>query len=489
MHPIRMLPAILALALPAFSASSLVLHKGSTRDWVKRFGASGDSVRYRLEFLDSTSRDSTREEAYSSEQTRHKADTTIDWRVRITRSDSPSVADTAILRVLRSSWVKFSDSLPPEEERRIQGLAYWLKPSRHFPIDLQFHSDRESSVQGIYACLTTGVWEALLLERMTIDASDGLHRVGDMICTKSLGGGFCHAVPTVASRDSLGIVVWQNNGAVWELRGVDGIARPPLRSSLGHALRKGECWVYRDSSESDYLNFGVRSMSKSRAFVSLELLSTPSDSAGWMRLLVRESVHPDSGASSDTTYAILLDTFQTIARIGTVETTPQNLSSGVPGWALGLMKHPLFPDTSKSSYSKSFSRSEGEAVIISGSSYSYLMSLDNGIGATSITSKSSSSGVGSIRGSGYSSWTLVVHSLDNAPLANLAAPARPTRDLAWLRVRIAQDPTLEVARIRLDGTRSIARGATATRLLQERGMAIVQVRDGQELVTVRVANP
>lgn len=492
-----MLPALLSLSLPAFPATNLVLHKGSSRDWVKRFGASGDSVRYHLEFLDSTSRDSSsNEEVYNSASIRYKADTTIDWRVRITRSDSPAVADTAILRVLRSRWVTITDSLLDVEERRIQGIAFWLKPSRHFPIDLQFHSSGESSFPDMRIDLTTGVWEALLLAypKTTTGTewnrrNDLLGRQGDKFCTTSLDGGSCYDVPTVASRDSLGIVAWQNNGAIWELRGVDGSARPPLRGSLGHALRKGECWVYRDSSESDYLNFNVRSTSRSRAFVSLELLSTPSDSTGWMRLLVRQSVHPDSGASSDTTYAILLDTLRTIVRIGTFETTPENLSSGVPGWALGLMKHPLFPNASKSSYRKSFSHSEGEAVAISSSSYSYLMSLDYGIGATSISSQSSTSGVGSIRGSGFSCWTLVTHSLDNAPLANLAAPARPTRDIAWLRARIAQDPTLNVARVRMDGRRTVARGAAATRLLQERGMAIVQARDGRELVTLRVANP
>ena len=503
MHPLRLL-ALIGIALPVFAATPLSLHRGSTREWVRRVGYSGDSVRYHLEFLDSTSRDSTSdsEGSYTPSDsigqvvgTYRAADTTIDWRVRITRSDSPSVADTAILRVVRSRWFMFSDSFPPQEKRRIQGLAFWLRPSRHFPIDLQLHSNLEWSVPGMRINLTTGVWEAVLLIDPTAtsanwsNSSNRFNRSGNQLCSNGLGSGSCYDAPMATSRDSLGIVAWRANGTFWELRGVDGTARPPSRSSLGHALRKGESWVYRDSSESDYLNFGVRSVSKSRAFVALELLSTPSDSAGWIRLSVRESVHPDSGTSSDTTYAILLDTLQTIARIGTLETTPENLSSGVPSWALGLMKHPQFPDSSKSSYRKSFSRFEGEAVVISSSSYSYLMSLDYEIGATSITSRSSSAGVGSLRGSGYSFWTLVTHSLDNKPLPTMVRLPAKARNLSWLRTRIAHDPSLEIIRIAPDGSSTRARGAEASKLLDARGVGIVRFRDGQHLVTLPNIRP
>ena len=155
-------------------------------------------------------------------------------------------------------------------------------------------------------------------------------------------------------------------------------------------------------------------------------------------------------------------------------------------WALGLMDHPIFPDSTKSRYAIGGSSHEGE-VPSSGTSRSFQMNLVDSIGTISIWSASRSWGV--MYNEPFSSWTLIAHSFDNTILPASARLPGKARNLAWLRERIAHDPSLEIVRITPDGSRTRARGPDAAKLLEGRGFGIVQVRDGRELVQLRVVRP
>lgn len=268
---------------------------------------------------------------------------------------------------------------------------------------------------------------------------------------------------------------------------------PAPTGGFGHRLKSGEIWIYRDSTGNN-----VYPSLNRRAYVSLELLAPPSDSAGWTRLSVRKSVHPDTGDAKDTVLAIRVDTLRRMVRNGNDLVTPW-LVSPVTGanwmlvspsmeaeWALGLMDHPIFPDSTKSRYAIGGSSHEGE-VPSSGTSRSFQMNLVDSIGATSILSASRSWGV--MYNEPFSSWKFVAHSFDNTILPTSAKLPAQDRDLAWLRERIAHDPSLEIIRIVPDGSSTRARGAEASKLLNARGIGVIRVRDRQELVQLRVVRP
>lgn len=494
------MPALIPLALVASLCSSLLaaaplgLHVGSTRDWVRYTGSRPDSVRYHLEFLDSTFKQTTSQYRASYipaggtvyvEEFYPRKDLVTDWKVLVTIPDSPSVRDTATLRVVGVD-IDF-DVFKTGSNVRIGNLAYWYKPSAHCPIDVQMNPiaevKRYSTLVGSEPVdlLPNGTWELTLMNRST--ARVGIRLSSDStLSTISLGSGFSGSVPTVAGKEGIGLTSWLRDGSYWRLKAADGKPLPSEPGGLGHSLASGECWIYRDSTGNSLYPALTR-----KAYVSLELLAPTSDSAGWTRLSLRRSVHPDTSTPKDTTLDIRIDTLHRIVRIGNETGAPWLAPASMEAkWALGLMEHLILPDSAKSRYYSMTSRWEGE-VPSSGTTNDWRMFLRDSIGATSISSNSRSWGVMSFQG--FASWTLVAHSLDNTPLATSTAPARPVRDLAWLRTRIEQDPSLEVVRIGLDGARTSARGTAALSLLQERGVGIVQARDGEQLVRVRVARP
>lgn len=86
-------------------------------------------------------------------------------------------------------------------------------------------------------------------------------------------------------------------------------------------------------------------------------------------------------------------------------------------------------------------------------------------------------------------WTLQAHALDSGALGTSHPSPRSRRDLRWVQEHLKHHPGTELVRILPDGTRSRARGPEAMEMLQRRGMAILHVRDGNELVIVRVIQP
>ena len=158
MHPLRLL-ALIGIALPVFAATPLSLHRGSTREWVRYTGTKPDSVRYRLEFLDSTSRSTSSEYKASYippggtvcvDKLVPRKDLVTEWKVRVTIPDSPSVVDTAILRVVGVT-IDY-DVFKTGSTAQILNLAYWYKPSVHCPIDVQINPVTE-----VQRYLTLGV--------------------------------------------------------------------------------------------------------------------------------------------------------------------------------------------------------------------------------------------------------------------------------------------------------------------------------------------
>ena len=151
------------------------------------------------------------------------------------------------------------------------------------------------------------------------------------------------------------------------------------------------------------------------------------------------------------------------------------------------MTHILHSEDTVSRYWKYSSETEGELQRSTWTD-SFDMRLHADIGATSIVTMSSAHG-SVINGVSLRSWTLVAHSFDNTILPTLPRISGKARNLAWLRERIAHDPSLEIVRIAPDGSSTRARGSDAAKLIDARGFAIVQVRDGQELVQLRVVRP
>lgn len=484
------LVAILGTSLPA--ASSMILDPGSTRDWIKYTGPGIHSVRYHLEFLDSTSWDTSypvsymfRENDSNIIKTVDRRDSFIDWPVRITIPDSPSVVDTALFRYI-------SIHIPLElygskGDYRIHRLACWARTSPHFPIDLERNPQEE--MEKAYTLFgrwhphfVTGAWEVSVSRGAgSSSTTTGISGDSSLLGDADLWYAYAYSTPRTLSSEGIGITAWLSRDSYWRLQTADGLVLPSAQGYLGHRLQKGESWVYRDSSRTMFPR------DSSTAFVALELLDTPSDSSGWIRLNVRKSVRPDTGKHLDTTLAIRLDTLHHFVRCGSDLCSPWSL----PGtqecnWGLGLMTHILHPEDSTSRYWKYSSNTEGE-VQRSTWTDSFDMRLHTDIGATSILSKTTSKGV--MNGTSLRSWTLVAHSLDNTILPTAARTPLRSRNLSWLRDRIAHDPSLEIVRIAPDGSSTRARGAEASKLLEARGVGFVQLRDGQKLVTLRIIRP
>lgn len=495
---VRPLPILLValVGLQLHAAPPLELHRGSTRDWVRRSGPNADSVRYRLQFLDSTYHDTTFYTTYADSDF---ASTTVvtreswyDWRVRITLPDSPSVEDTAVLRVLSTK----RDPNPYNASDKgydIRQLAFWAIPSDHFPIDVQ--SNPQEQVRALtyfgevryYTLLPyTGAWEMALNWNCT---NCGIS-VGDMdgdLYYSQLWVGYWHSVPTVTTKDSVGITSWMSNGNIWTLTASDGTPLPKVRRGLNHTLRKGESWVYKDSSRKE---FGTLDNAPP-ALISLELLDTPSDSAGWTCLSVRETTAPDTGKRTDSALEIRLDTLRQIVRVlkGSKEDvgTPWSVPSTMEGkWALGLLTHPLFPDSENTRYGEVSGERQGEMDYTTRQD-SHEMHIQKDIGSTRIFESHTTNSF-PVYNSRYT-WTFVAHSLDNSILSTSSGMLRQARDLAWLWERLSGNPDIEVVRFGLDGSSLRGRGTEALKLLDMRGVGVVQVQDGQEIVRLRVLRP
>lgn len=491
-HPLVL--AAFGLAFPVFAAAPLNLHRGSTREWVKYTGSRPDSVRVRLEFLDSTYKDSSTpftanvlppgSTVYES-KTATRKEVITEWKVRITIPDSASIKDSAVLRV--SSVYIGLDVFGTGSDVRLLNLAYWKTPSKHFPIDVQLNPAIEVNqylrlnALNYPPTLPTGAWELGLLNNDPMRRDLRLDDDGSL-STTSLGSGFSGSPPIVSRKDSIGITGWLRKGSYWKLSAADGKTFSRAPGGLVHRLKKGESWVYRDSSK-EVGTFPPRSM------VFLELLETPSDSVGWTRLTLRKTVHPDLGSPKDTTITIFLDTLHHLVRTGTESGTPWSLPKSLEGrWGIGLMKHLLAPDSAVSLYKESFGSSQGEANRTA-SWNQYVLKIDKDIGATSIRTDDWYSIAAGGSPTFMYSWTLVGHSLDNIILpSSTRSPAR-IRDLAWLKERIDRDATLEVARFGLDGSCLRGSGTEALRLLELRGVGVVRLRDGQEMVDLRVIHP
>lgn len=480
----------------------MFIHAGSTRDWVKHYGTESDSLRYRLEFLDSKTTLHQRSAQISFSrfangdmvQVSSPAtffDTAIDWRVRITSPGNPSFLDSAVLRV-HSGAAKCESPDAPVDQYRFEKIAYWRKPSADFPIDLFTNPPEQVqrisyygiSYDTLYAFTGSGELAAVndrMKQKIRIEYLDGILRY------IQLWEGFIHSVPAITVEYGVGISSWMAHGNLWTLDSSNGTPIPQARRGLGHVLKKGESWVYRDSSMVTFANPD----SVHGSLISLELLETPTDSAGWLSLKVRETTAPDTGNPTDSILEIRLDTLQRMVRVlkGSKLSfgTPWSMPSTMEGrWALGLLTHPLFSDSANLRYWEVSGKTQGE-IPSSTTRDTFEMRMHKDIGSTWILKKNTHSSYAIFNG--FSTWTLVAHALDNTILPASAKTPHTVRNLAWLRARIAQDPALEVVRIRLDGVRAKARGAKALELLDARGIGFVQVRDGQDLVTLRVVRP
>lgn len=494
MRSLSLALAVIGLSFPVFAAAPLELHRGSTREWVRYTGTQTDSVRYRLEFIDSTSKDSSSpysamvllpdSSAYVS-QTVTRKDAITDWKVRIVIPDSTSVTDSAILRVF-SVYIGL-DVFSTGSDVKLLNLAYWKTPSKHFPIDVQFNPvvdvEQFLHLNTVYKFpfLPTGAWDLALLNNAPTRRDLSLGDSGSVFTT-ALGSGFSGTPPMISRKDSIGITGWLRKGWYWKLTSVDGKPFSTSPGGLAHRLRKRESWVYRDSSK----EVNTRPPC---SLIALELLETPSDSSGWTRLKLRKSVRPDSGSPKDTNITILLDTLRHRMRTSNDSGTPWSLPKSMEGrWSICLLKHLLFPDSTSTRYRERASSFQGEMPRVT-NSIEYDLRLHKEIGATYIRTDDWYSIAGGDPPTFMYSWTLVAHSLDNIILPTSVMNQRQARDLTWLRERISQDPTLEVARFGLDGSCLRGSGTEASNLLELRGVGVVRFRDGQEMVELRVLHP
>lgn len=504
MPPFLPLLASVCLASSVLGAPAFSIHSGSTRDWVKRHGEGNDSLRYHLEFIDSRTSTHVKSAQISYSRTVDDSsflvlspanflDTAIDWRVRITSPETPSFSDTAVLRI-HSGAAKCDSPNVSVDEFRFEKLAYWLEPSEVFPIDLTYNDPEQvrrlsyygygTSADPVYA-LTGSTELAALNDRMVhkvrIESSYGI------LSYSELWEGFWHTEPTIDIKDGIGITSWMAHGNLWTLASSDGTPIPQTRRGLDHPLKKGESWVYKDSSRKQFGTVGNAPTS----LISLELLDTPTDSAGWTCLKVRETTAPDTGKRTDSTLEIRLDTLRQIVRVlkGSREYagTPWSMPSTMEGkWAVGLLTFPMFSDTSNLHYREVSGEAHGEMPMTT-SQDSFDMSIQHGIGSTGIFVNSTTNAFAIFNS--FSIWKLVAYATENLILPASARAPRPVRDIAWLRARLARDPAMEVVRIRMDGVRTRAKGLKALELLDARGIGFVQVRDGQELATLRVVRP
>lgn len=498
-------PRFLALAAigivsSALAAPSVVFHRGSTRDWVKRYGAGTDSLRYHLEFIDSKTSFHAKSAQIGYSRIVNDSsilvmapaefvDTAIDWRVRITSPETPSLVDTAVLRI-HSGAAKCDSPGVSVEGYRIEKLVYWIEPSEVFPIDLTYNDPEQvrrlsyygygTSTDPVYALTGSTELAALndrLVHKVRIRYADGI------LSYQEYDGGFSHSEPTITNDDRIGITSWSAHGNLWTLTAWEGPPLPQSRRGLGHGLRKGESWVYRDTSTDK---------KPLVAWISLELLDNPTDSAGWTCLKVRESRSTDTGKPSDTTLEIRLDTLRQAVRVHSgskeVTGTPWSIPSSMEAnWALGLLTHPVHPDGASPRYWELSGKSQGGELSQTTILDSFEMLIQKDIGSTRIHKIRHNSSYPVFNEK--FAWTLVSHSLDNSILPASPKIPRTVRDINWLRARLAQDPTLEVVRIQMDGVQTRARGARALELLDARGIGFVQVRDGQESVQLRVVRP
>lgn len=496
--------AIAILAQAALSeAAALDLRIGSTRDWVKRTGTSGDSVRYHLEFLqDSTTRYSRTDPAFPYRTLNGVVQSAkvvisewiVDWKIRITSPDSPMVSDTAILRVHDASQ---SSEDPDFPSRTLDGTTYWIRPSIHFPIDLRQNppEDMENILafpygQDLYReALATGTTEFSML------FESGLYEINSWngeICNGQLHKSFCGSAPLVSSRGDSGIVAWMSHGSLWELVAYDGTARQVERNRLNPPIRKGMTWIYRDSLLE---KGGNAKPSPPASFVDLVILDHSTDTSGWVRLDLSITHRSDSGRDSSKRVAVQIQPQRLLVRIDSTFIHPWSLNtSDLPFegiWALGLLEPPIDPRDSTLTFGHLWRWTSGEVDPSFGMDLCQL-SRSAESGASKIRTeqyKGSRFGGKSIGDTTLHSWTRVAHAQDSSILSASPRSRATERDLGWLRARLASDPTLEVVRLGLDGSRLVARGNAGLALVERRGVGILQVRDEGRLVLLRLVRP
>lgn len=497
---------LLGFAVSAALAETpgLWLHAGSTRDWIRYDGRSGEARRYHLEFLGST-----RDIGHTTERLGYWVtegdsrvsviaqlvftDTVDDWRVRITMPDSPSVEDTAVLRVHNGAVTGDRPDIPAETWR-LENATYWLKPSALFPIDLRANSSEDVKKVAKYrqkeetVQVVTGAWEVGLLEfrpMVRIDESP------PNLCYAQLWESFCHSGPNIESRGDTGIVSWLANGTFWELTAIDGAMRKQASGNGKLPVRVGERWTYRDSAWNmpSQVPLPVER-------ITLEVLEIGADSAGWSRLLVGLRSHQENGRIPNSTRSILLDPRRYRIRMDTTEAWVWSI---VPGhvlpievsWALGLLPSPIRTEDSITNYRYLSIVNSGE-VNYSTSSEWWELSRSLAAGTTKVgygraaTMTSYGQTIGSHSGR---TWHLESHARDSSNVSTSSRRRSEVRDLAWVRARLVADPSFELTRFGLDGSILNARGMAGLALLDQRGLGILQVRDGPAKVVLRLVRP
>lgn len=498
--------AIAILAQAAWSvAVPLDLRVGSTRDWVKRIGTSGDSLRYHLEFLQDsiTTVQWTRPSSkiWVDSEGNYRTDgevqreSIVDWKVRITSPDSPMVSDTAILRVHNASR---TSPEPGYSARQLNSTTYWIRPSWRFPIDLRENSREDAPNLYLFheggvhrGSVGTGLTEFELLLGQE-DVVGFNHSDSNEICYAQLHESMCGSAPLVSSRGDTGIVAWMSHGALWELVAYDGEPRLVERNRLNPPIHKGMTWIYRDSLQRKGWN---AEPSPPASFVDLVVLGLSTDTSGWVRLDLSITHRSESGRDSTRLVAVHIQPHRLRVRIDTTFIHPWSLyTSYLPFegiWALGLLDPPIDPRDSTLSYRYLWRSTSGEVDFYFSMDLCQLSRSDES-GASKIRSEhyqGSRFGGQSIGDTTLHSWTLVSHAQDNSILAATPRTPAAVRDLGWLRARLAANPSLELVRVELDGSRSRARGIAGLALLERRGVGILQVRDEGRLVLLRLVRP
>jgi len=502
---------LLAFCLPGNGATPLALHVGSTRDWVKKSGIPVDSVRYRLEFLDSSEGEVISEAptwvGAGANATFVYEYGSVDWRVRITIPDSPSVEDTAVVRVVQAR--RFAPPNPgtyPQQEFRFKDLAMWTRPSIHFPLDIQNNPGEEvaklaqfwpESTGLLQRHLYTGSWQATLAfpdrrEGTTFDGG------GAFLCenTRSFTGGTCTPSPSVSVQEGVGIVTWVGGGARWELRQADGTPIPQIsRNRSPYPLVPGETWVYREITKHTSPAYKMDT-----GFVNLRLLESLDDSDGWTRLSLTKVTLPASGIADTSTFHIRVS--RTLHEVWTWNAEDTRLTpvdggpswilprSFVGRWALGLIE----PSSSSSQGRTLYGDGEYQNQTQSEMDPCWYSSWDGvhlqeDSGAVELLSSYSAYQRLIINSSWESKATLWSHALVPEGASARRSPSSPQRNLVWLRAHLESHPDAELVRTRPDGTRARGRGAAATELLRQRGVALLQVWLENELISIRVVQP
>lgn len=318
------------------------------------------------------------------------------------------------------------------------------------------------------------------------------------LCENTLAftGGTCTPSPSITLLEGVGIVTWVGGGARWELRQADGTPISQIsRNRSPYPLVAGETWVYRQITEhtrpAHRLDTG---------FVSLRLLESLDDSAGWTRISMVKKALPSSGIADSSIFRVRVS--RTLHEVWTWSAVGMQwtLVDGGPSWilprsfvglwALGLIE----PDSGSTQGRTLYGDGEYRNETASELDPRWFSSWDGvylqpDSGAVELISAYSAY-LGLIFDStAESKATLWSHSLVPEGASAARFPSNPPRNLAWLRAHLENHPDAELVRIRPDGAHTRGRGAAATELLRQRGVALLQVRLGTERVSIRVVQP